>query len=68
MRDKKTEADLKSMKGFLEFWGKFHSIYSDTSEKGLITKEDEEKFLETRIVAAIIQNPVVETTQIRSQN
>ncbi len=48
MRDKKTEADLKSMKGFLEFWGKFHSIYSDTSGKGLITNEDEEKFLETK--------------------
>ena len=48
MRDKKTEADLKSMKGFLEFWGKFHSIYSNTLDKGLITKEDEEKFLETK--------------------
>ena len=36
------------MKAFLEFWGKFHSIYSNTSEKGLITKEDEEKFLETK--------------------
>ena len=50
MRDKKTEIDIKSMKGFLEFWGKFHSIYSDTLGKGLITKEDEDKFLETKFV------------------
>ena len=50
MRDKKTEIDIKSMKGFLEFWGKFHSIYSATLEKGLITKEDEEKFLETKLM------------------
>ena len=48
MRDKKTEVDIKSMNGFLEFWGKFHSIYSNTLEKDIITKEDEEKLLETK--------------------
>ena len=48
MRDKKTEGDIKSMKGFLEFWTKFHSIYSDILDKGIITKEDEDKFLETK--------------------
>ena len=50
MKDKKTEIDLKAMNGFLEFWGKFHSIYSNISGKGLITKEDEDKFLETKLV------------------
>ena len=50
MRDKKTEDDIKSMNAFLEFWGRFHSIYSATLEKGLITKEDEDKFLETSLM------------------
>ena len=50
MRDKKTEIDIKSMKSFLEFWGKFHSIYSGTLDKDLITKEDEDKFLETKLM------------------
>jgi len=53
MRDKKTEVDIKSMNGFLEFWGRFHSIYTGTLEKGTITKEDEDKFLETK---AMIRN------------
>ncbi|MFA5142934.1 MAG: hypothetical protein WC522_02030 [Candidatus Omnitrophota bacterium] len=48
MRDKKTEIDIKSMKGFLEFWDKFRSIYSDMLGKGIITKEDEEKFFDTK--------------------
>ncbi len=48
MKDKKTEIDIKLMRGFLEFWGKFHSIYSATFGKGIITKEDEEKFFETK--------------------
>lgn len=48
MRDKKTEIDIKTMNSFLEFWGRFHSIYSSTLEKGTITKEDEDKFLETK--------------------
>ena len=50
MRDKKTELDIKAMKSFLEFWDKFHSIYSGTLGKGIITKEDEDKFLETKIM------------------
>ena len=53
MKDKKTEIDIKSMNVFLEFWGRFHSIYSSTLDKGLITKEDEDKFLETKLM---IQN------------
>ena len=50
MKDKKTETDIKTMSGFLEFWGKFHSIYSVTLEKGTITKDDEDKFLETKLM------------------
>ncbi len=49
MKDKKTETEIKVMKSFLEFWGKFHSIYSGISDKGIITKDDEDKFFETRL-------------------
>lgn len=48
MIDRKTEADIKTLKSFLELWAKFHSIYNDTISKGTITKEDEAKFLETK--------------------
>ena len=48
MIDKRTEGDIKTMSDFLEFWAKFHSIYSETLGKDIITKEDEEKFLETK--------------------
>jgi hypothetical protein len=48
MIDKKTESDIKAVKGFLEFWVKFHSIYESTISKELITKEDEKKFLESK--------------------
>ncbi|MDD5428554.1 MAG: hypothetical protein PHI58_04880 [Candidatus Omnitrophica bacterium] len=48
MKDRKTETDIKMMNSFLEFWGKFHSIYSGTLGKGTITKDDEDKFLETK--------------------
>lgn len=48
MIDKKTESDIKAVKGFLEFWMKFHSIYNDTISRGTITKDDEAKFLETK--------------------
>ena len=53
MVDKKTEADIKSIKSFLEFWGKFHSIYSATVSRERISKEEESKFLETK---ALIKN------------
>jgi len=48
MLDKKIESDIKIVKGFLEFWVKFHSIYSDVVSKENITKEDESLFLETK--------------------
>lgn len=50
MIDKKTESDIKAIKGFLEFWAKFHSIYSGLISMGRITEEDEKKFLETKAV------------------
>ena len=53
MIDKKTEADIKEVRDFLEFWTKFHSIYADTISKEIISKEDEGKFLETRDVIKI---------------
>ena len=53
MIDRKTEADIKAMKGFLEFWVKFHSIYNTIISKESISKDDEDKFLETK---AMIKN------------
>jgi len=47
MIDKKTEIDIKALKSFLEFWGKFHALYESIISKELITKEDEKKFLDT---------------------
>lgn len=48
MIDKKTEADIQALKSFLEFWGKFHSIYGEAVSKEIISDEDEAKFLEVR--------------------
>lgn len=48
MIDKKTEIDIKAIKGFLEFWMKFHSIYNDTISKEIISNDDENRFLETK--------------------
>jgi len=48
MIDKKTESSIKTVKGFLEFWVKFHSIYLSVVSKDTISKEEELKFLETK--------------------
>jgi hypothetical protein len=48
MIDKKTEADMKAVKGFLEFWTKFHDIYNAAITGETISKEDEDKFLQTK--------------------
>ena len=50
MIDKKTEADIKALKSFLEFWTKFRSIYDETVSKDIISDEDEAKFLGVRDV------------------
>jgi len=48
MIDRRIESDIKAVKGFLEFWGKFHSLYDDMISKERISKEDEEVFLRTK--------------------
>lgn len=50
MIDKKTESDIRSLKDFLEFWMKFHALYDDVTGKGLISEDDEKKFLEQESV------------------
>src|SRR3989338_3235766 len=50
MTDKKTEADIKALKSFLEFWTKFHSIYNEAISNEIISDDDEAKFLEVRDV------------------
>ncbi|MDD5135730.1 MAG: hypothetical protein PHX20_02335 [Candidatus Omnitrophica bacterium] len=65
MRDKKTEIDIKTMNDFLEFWGKFHSIYSGMLEKGIITKEDEDKFMETKTMIRSKYNDLASSLEYR---
>lgn len=48
MIDKKIEADIKLVKGFLEFWAKFHSAYNNIASSQIISKDDEDRFLETK--------------------
>lgn len=48
MIDKKTERDMRAVKSFLEFWSKFHYIYNSTISREIISKEDEDKFLQTK--------------------
>jgi hypothetical protein len=44
----KSDADLKAVKSFVELWAKFHHMYNDIFSRGSISKEDEDKYLETR--------------------
>lgn len=48
MIEKNYESDIKAVKSFIEMWVKFHSIYSGVVSKENISKEEEEKFLETK--------------------
>ena len=48
MIDKKIESNIKLVKSFLEFWAKFHSAYNDCISSQIISKDDEDKFLETK--------------------
>lgn len=48
MIDRRLESDIKALKVFLELWSGFHSLYNDTTSKDVITKEDEERFLQTK--------------------
>ena len=48
MIDRKTEQDIKALEEFLEFWMKFHALYGGLTAKGLISEEDESKFLEQK--------------------
>lgn len=48
MIDKKSESEIKALKGYLEFWAKFHSIYDEAVSKDIISSEDEARFLGTR--------------------
>ena len=48
MIDKKTLADIKNMKDFIEFWVNFHSAYNEIISKEIISAEDEAKLLDTK--------------------
>jgi len=48
MIDRKTESGIKSLRDFMEIWGKFRSLYGGLTSKDIITEDDEKKFLEAR--------------------
>ncbi len=48
MIDKTTESDIKTIRSFIEFWVKFHSIYAGVISRESISKDDERNFLETK--------------------
>ena len=45
MIDRRTEIAIKEARAFVEYWTKFHAIYKSVCAKGIITQDDEEKFL-----------------------
>ena len=47
MVDRKTESSIKASKSFIELWVKFHSMYKEAIAKDNISRDDEEKLLET---------------------
>lgn len=65
MIDKKTEADIKAIKSFLELWRKFHSIYNEAVSKEVISKEGEATFLETRDMIKLKYGELKNTLEIR---
>ena len=48
MIDKKTEIDIKSLREFLELWGRLRSLYSDIISRDRISKDDEDAFLKAK--------------------
>jgi len=50
MIDKRIALNLEELKGFLEFWEKFHSLYEEMLSKAVLSADDEGKFLETRAI------------------
>jgi hypothetical protein len=48
MIDRKTEADIRTLGSFLEFWTKFHSIFDEAVSKDIISNDDEGRFLGVR--------------------
>ena len=50
MIDRKTELDIKTLKSFLELWGKFHALYAAEVSKEVISGDDEKKLLDTKEV------------------
>ena len=48
MIDRKTEAAIKAASGFLEFWTQFHAMYEEILSRGIITQDEEAKFLSAK--------------------
>ena len=65
MVDKKYESDIKIVNNFLEFWVKFHSIYSNVVSREIISKEDEAKFLETKELIKNKYNALKESLEFK---
>jgi len=65
MIDKKTETDIKSLKEFLEFWEKLHSLYSDTISRERITKDDEDAFLKAKSALKVKYDALKESLEFK---
>lgn len=52
MTDKKLETNIRMTKTLLEMWTKLHSLYADILSRGLVTDEDESKFMESKEMVA----------------
>jgi len=50
MIDKKLEDNIKNTKRFLEFWSKFHEIYSEAMSSNCVVPKDEADFRSTRML------------------
>jgi len=48
MIDRKTEAAIKAVGSFLEFWTQFHAIYEELSRQEAISPADEAKYFAAR--------------------
>lgn len=65
MIDRKMEDDITDVKNFLEFWGKFHAIYSEVISRERISEEDDLRFSETREMIRSKYKDLRESLEIR---
>lgn len=48
MIDRRAEKNIRAVQDFIEMWGKLHSLYEDAISRGIITEDDERKFMDSK--------------------